>query len=44
MAKRKHGGNLTSKEFDDYDTNDSGNGHPDVQRFASILFLTYQES
>ena len=35
---------MSSKEFNNYDTNDSGNGHPDVQRFARILFLTNQES
>ena len=43
-GKAKHGGNLSSKELDDDDTDDSGNGHPDVQRFTRILFLPNQES
>jgi hypothetical protein len=34
---------LTGKELDDDDTNDSCDGHPDVQRFTIILFLICQE-
>ena len=42
-GEAEHGWNLTGKELDDDDTNDSCDGHPDVQRFTIILFLICQE-